>query len=157
MHQQATHIIRALTDTRLSMATAESCTGGMIADILTDVPGASSCFKGGAVVYTRLAKQVLAGIPEAILKEFTEVSVFTTHILAEKIKDHLKSDVSLAVTGYLGPTGGTKKTPRGTVYIVGMSDRITICRVLHLKGTRLQNKRRATLEALKMVKRILND
>jgi len=155
---RARKIIKTLSWEGLSLALAESCTGGLISSLLTDVPGASKCFKGGVVVYTPEAKRALAGIPRRALKRFSEVSMQTTCLLARAVKKRLKTDIALAITGYLGPAGGTRNHPQGSVYIVGLSGKKTVSTVskeFRLRGSRLKNKDRAAYEALKVISSLL--
>lgn len=154
---RARKIIKTFTKKRLSLSIAESCTGGLISSLLTDVPGASKCFKGGVVVYTPEAKRALAGIPRRALKRFSEVSMQTTCLLARTIKKRLKSDVGIGITGYLGPSGGTRKHPLGSVYIAGISGRSTVRKKLLLSPhSRVANKKKAAFAALRVIEHIIS-
>lgn len=100
-----------------TVSTAESCTGGLIAKLLTDIPGSSAVFCGACVTYTNAVKERLLGVsPETIARE-TEVSCACAAEMAAGVRRAIGSDVSVSTTGYAGPGGGTERDPVGTVYI----------------------------------------
>ena len=101
----------------LTVATVESCTGGLIAKRLTDVPGVSAVFAGGCVTYTEEAKRLLAGVSAETLAQHTAVSRETAEEMARGIRQRLGTDIAIATTGYAGPDGGTEEDPVGTVYV----------------------------------------
>ncbi len=100
-----------------TLATAESCTGGLLANEITDVPGASDYFLEGVVSYSNQAKIDLLGVKKEVLKEFGAVSREVALEMAHGIQRRAKSDFAISVTGIAGPTGGTKEKPVGTVHI----------------------------------------
>ena len=110
-------LLTYLKEKGLKIATAESCTGGLIAKRLTDVPGASAAFLGSCVTYTGEVKQALVGVCEETLRTYSEVSEETAREMARGVKQRLGADVGLSTTGYAGPDGGTEKDPVGTVYV----------------------------------------
>lgn len=99
------------------MALAESCTGGFIANQITDVPGASKMFKGGVVSYSNEAKERILGVNAATLKRHGAVSKEVATEMAEGARKEFGADYALAVTGIAGPSGGTKIKPAGTAFI----------------------------------------
>ena len=101
----------------LTVTTVESCTGGLIAKRLTDVPGVSAAFAGGCVTYTEEAKRLLAGVSAETLAQHTAVSRETAEEMARGIRQRLGTDIAIATTGYAGPDGGTEEDPVGTVYV----------------------------------------
>ena len=101
----------------LTVTTVESCTGGLIAKRLTDVPGVSAVFAGGCVTYTEEAKRLLAGVSAETLAQHTAVSRETAEEMARGIRQRLGTDIAIATTGYAGPDGGTEEDPVGTVYV----------------------------------------
>jgi nicotinamide-nucleotide amidase len=109
--------IHRLIELGKTVATAESCTGGLIASRLTDVPGASAVFHRGYVTYANEAKAELLGVPEAVLEEFGAVSEPVVRAMAEGCLRAAKADFALAVTGIAGPCGGTPDKKVGTVFI----------------------------------------
>ena len=99
----------------LFLATAESCTGGLVAATLTQVAGSSAWFERGFVTYSNLAKQSLLNVPESILAQFGAVSVETAQAMAEGALRQSNANLSLAITGIAGPSGGSEAKPVGTV------------------------------------------
>jgi nicotinamide-nucleotide amidase len=110
-------IIKLLTGRSLRLAVAESCTGGYLAHRLTNVPGASAVFLGGAVTYSNHAKQEILGVPAESLREHGAVSKEVARAMAQGVRRLLKSDFALAITGIAGPGGGTAEKPVGTAFI----------------------------------------
>jgi nicotinamide-nucleotide amidase len=106
---------RLLSERRLTLATAESCTGGLVAERLTRVPGSSAYFVGGVVAYSDAVKTALLGVPAALLAEHGAVSEPVARAMAEGARRALGSDWALAVTGVAGPGGGSDEKPVGTV------------------------------------------
>ncbi len=97
------------------LVTAESCTGGWVAKILTDIPGSSSWFDRGFVTYTNQAKQDMLGVPAVVLEKHGAVSEQTVQAMARGGLHHSQADFSLAISGIAGPGGGTKEKPVGLV------------------------------------------
>jgi len=112
-----TVLVRLLTERKLTLATAESCTGGLIAHRITNVPGASQIFLAGVVSYSNNAKQTFLGVSAETLTEHGAVSETTAREMAEGARRQTGSDYALSVTGIAGPTGGTPAKPVGTVFI----------------------------------------
>jgi len=147
---------RALREAGATIATAESCTGGLIASRITDLPGASDYFLEGLVTYSNEAKMALLGVPEALLAEHGAVSEEVARAMAEGCRQKAGSDYAIAVTGIAGPTGGTAEKPVGLVYIA-VADRAGAEVVRQTwPGTRSQFKARVSQTALNMArKRVL--
>lgn len=110
-------IVRLLAGQRQTLALAESCTGGAIADRMTNVPGASKVFLGGIVAYGNEVKQKFLGVRAETLKEHGAVSEAVAREMAEGARKKFGADFAIAVTGIAGPSGGTKDKPVGTVFI----------------------------------------
>jgi nicotinamide-nucleotide amidase len=108
---------RMLAERGLTLATAESCTGGLIGARLTAVPGSSRYYRGGIVAYANEAKRDLLGVPEALLREHGAVSAPVARAMAEGARARLGADLALATTGISGPDGGTPEKPVGLVWI----------------------------------------
>ncbi len=102
---------------QLTLSTAESCTGGKIASLITSISGSSRYFKGSVVAYSNEVKNKILGVKEADLEEFGAVSEQVARQMAEGVRKLLNTDIGIATTGVAGPTGGTKDKPVGTVWI----------------------------------------
>ncbi|MEI7899786.1 MAG: nicotinamide-nucleotide amidohydrolase family protein [bacterium] len=101
----------------LTVATAESCTGGLIAARITSVPGASAVFLGSVVSYANAAKRDLLGVSQDVLDRWGAVSAECAEAMAAGVRERLKADVAVSVTGIAGPDGGTPQKPAGLVFI----------------------------------------
>lgn len=112
----ATHILECARRTGLQIATAESCTGGMIAAALTDIPGSSDVFDRGFVTYSNAAKQQMLGVSAETLYEHGAVSAATAAEMADGACRHSNAEISVSVTGVAGPGGGSAEKPVGLVW-----------------------------------------
>ena len=136
---------------RLTVAIAESCTGGLIAHTLTNISGSSDYFDRGIVSYSNEAKSELLGVPEDMLKEYGAVSEQVAKAMAEGIRTTSNVDIGIATTGIAGPTGGTKEKPVGLVYIAISTLENTVVKKFQFSGDRLQNKESTCNAALQML------
>ena len=149
-------IVRALTERGLTLGTAESCTGGGVADQIVSVAGASTVFRGGIVAYANDVKTALLDVPDRTLSEFGAVSEETAVAMARGARARLDVDVALATTGVAGPGGGTPEKPVGLVWLaVAHDDGSVATRRLTLPGTRSDIRERATVAALGLMWREL--
>ena len=139
-------IVHFLKERSLTLTTAESCTGGMIAARITDVPGASEVFKQGLVTYSNRAKRKLLDVKKTTLKEYGAVSEKTAKEMAKNGAFITGSDACVSVTGTAGPTGGTE--PVGLVYIGCCYNNKTVVKEFHFKGERQKIREQATANAL---------
>ena len=144
-----------LGDKGWRIATAESCTGGLIASRITDISGSSAYFEQGFVTYSNEAKMTLLGVSKDIVA--TEggpgaVSEACARAMAEGARAATGSEVGLSVTGIAGPTGGTPEKPVGTVYMAVATLSGTTCRYHLFKGTRLEVKAQTAQAALDMAR-----
>jgi len=131
-----------------TLSIAESCTGGLICDRITNVSGSSGYFMGGMVTYSNESKAEHLGIPSAIIKRHGAVSPQVARRMAQGVRKAFQTNFGLSTTGVAGPTGGTKRSPIGRVFI-GISDgRRTCVKKLDLKGSRREIKKKATEKAL---------
>lgn len=147
---------KALVERGATLAIAESCTGGLVASRVTDVPGSSRYFVGGVVAYSNEMKRRMLRVPESILAEFGAVSEECARAMAEGVRELHQADFALATTGIAGPGGGTQEKPVGLVYIVVADEDDTVCARHNWPGTRDQFKQRVSQMALNMLrKRIL--
>jgi nicotinamide-nucleotide amidase len=114
---QAEALLAAARAKGLKLATAESCTGGLIAGLLTEIPGSSDVVDRGFVTYSNKAKEEMLGVPAALLRQHGAVSETVARAMAEGAIRHSAAQLSIAVTGIAGPGGGTEEKPVGLVHI----------------------------------------
>src|SRR2546421_1335436 len=146
---------RRLAMTEFTVAVAESCTGGLIAQRLTNVPGSSKYFVEGVVTYSNEAKVRLIGVDKKIIKEFGGVSQQVARDMARGVRHRAKTDFGLAVTGIAGPGGGSEEKPVGLVYIALADAAHNEHRKLMISGDRELVRWRASQAALDMLRRRL--
>ena len=125
-NNDARGIVHLLTKRKETLALAESCTGGFIANQITNVSGASKMFKGGIVAYSNEAKEKFLGVRAETLKKHGAVSKEVAAEMADGARKQLGTDYAIAVTGIAGPTGGTKDKPTGTVFIAVAGSSCTV-------------------------------
>ena len=148
---------KELLENKLTVAAAESCTGGLVASRLTDVAGSSGYVKGGIVSYTDEVKANTLGVPREILAEYGAVSEPTARAMAEGARKVLGADVAISTTGLAGPGGGTEKTPVGTVFIAVSGASGTVAEKHNFTGTRGQVKFRASQAALALLRKYIKE
>jgi nicotinamide-nucleotide amidase len=149
-------VLSLASATGLRLATAESCTGGMVAARLTDVPGSSASFVGGVVAYADDVKRSELDVSEQLLAEHGAVSAEVAAAMADGARRRLAADVAVAVTGVAGPGGGTPEKPVGRVYLHAAGPKGFLARMLDLPGERQQIRVRATVTALHLVRALLS-
>ena len=140
-----------LRERGLKLATAESCTGGLVASRITDIPGASDYFVGGVVAYANPAKVSLLGVSEGTLEAHGAVSRETVLEMARGARERLGADVGVSVSGIAGPDGGLPGKPVGTVWIAVSVAGREWARRFYFQGGRLENKAAAVEAALQLV------
>jgi nicotinamide-nucleotide amidase len=148
-------VLNACRSRALTLATAESCTGGMVAERLTSIPGASDVFVGSVVAYADDVKAHELEVPVDVLAEFGAVSAETAAAMASGVRGRLGADVGVAVTGIAGPGGGTDEKPVGLVYVHASSPDGERAANFQFPGDRDSIRRRATVTALHLVRRLL--
>ena len=137
------------------IATAESCTGGLIASRITNVSGSSVYFEQGFITYSNEAKMAILGVPKNILATKGgpgAVSEACARAMAEGVRAAAGSDIGLSVTGIAGPTGGTAEKPVGTVYLAVATSSGTNCQHHVFEGSRLEVKAQTAQAALEMTR-----
>jgi nicotinamide-nucleotide amidase len=139
-----------------TLATAESCTGGLLAGRLTSVPGASDVFVGGIVAYDNEVKEAELGVPAEILAEHGAVSAETAAAMAGGVRGRLRADVGIAVTGVAGPGGGTLEKPVGLVHVYAETPETGRGLEFSYPADRESIRRRAVVAALHLVRRLLS-
>jgi nicotinamide-nucleotide amidase len=132
---------------RLKIVTAESCTGGLVAALLTDIAGSSAVFERGFVTYSNKAKEEMLGVPGDVLADFGAVSEPVARMMAEGAMANSRANVSVAITGVAGPGGGTRMKPVGTVHIAcARENRAIIHEMLQLGDIGREGIRMAAVE-----------
>ena len=137
------------------LATAESCTGGMISAACTDLAGSSQWFERGFVTYSNEAKAEMLAVPPGLIEEHGAVSESVARAMADGALAHSRAQVSLAVTGVAGPTGGTKAKPVGTVWFAWCVDGETHSEMQHFAGDRAAVRMATVRYALKRLLSLL--
>ncbi len=146
---------RLLTEQGLTVAVAESCTGGLIAHQLTNVPGSSAYFLGGVVAYSNQVKERVLGVSGETLSVHGAVSEETAREMARRARRLFSTDVALSSTGIAGPTGGTPEKPVGLVYVALAAQDVERCERHLWRGDRLENKQMTAEAALEMLRQYL--
>jgi nicotinamide-nucleotide amidase len=139
----------------LTLATAESCTGGLVAARLTDVPGASDVFRGSVVAYADDVKSEELAVPQEVLQRHGAVSAETAAAMAAGVRARLDAEVGVAVTGVAGPGGGTPEKPVGLVYFHASGPDAELAGDFSVPADRATIRVRATVAALHLVRRLL--
>jgi nicotinamide-nucleotide amidase len=154
--EAATALIKLCTERKLTIATAESCTGGLVAGALTDVPGSSAVLDRGFVTYSNAAKQQMLGVPPATLRKYGEVSRQTAEAMARGVLAKSKVDLAVAVTGIAGPGGGSAEKPVGLVHFAAASRDGTTMHDAKRYGDigRAQVREKSVLQALQMLREL---
>jgi len=150
-------VLSLCRERRLTLATAESCTGGMVAERLTSVPGSSDVFSGAIVAYSDAMKQAELGVPADVLREHGAVSAETAGAMARGVRTRLGVDVGVSVTGIAGPGGGTPEKPVGLVYLHASAPGAELAADFSWGGDRETVRRRAAVTALHLVRRLVTE
>jgi len=148
-------VVDLLRERGLTLATAESCTGGLVATRITDVPGSSDVFLGSVVAYADSVKRDRLGVPEEVLATHGAVSAETAAAMAAGARAALGADIAVSVTGVAGPGGGTEEKPVGLVYLHAAGPAGELARRLDFPGDRETIRLRAAVAALHLVRRLV--
>ena len=151
MGEAAARVVALGCERRLTMATAESCTAGMVAAAVGGVPGASAVLRGGAVTYCNEIKHGVLGVAQDTLDAYTAVSEPTAREMAVGSQRMFGASAAVALTGYAGPGGGTEEEPAGSVYIATCDDDAVLCERHVFTGTRNEVRAKAAVRALEMI------
>jgi nicotinamide-nucleotide amidase len=138
-----------------TVSIAESCTGGLICDRITDVPGSSDYFEGGMVNYSNESKEKHLGVPLEDIKRYGAVSSRVAKKMAQGVRKTFNTTFGLSTTGVAGPTGGTKRSPVGRVFIGVAKGKKTWVKKIDLKGNRREIKKKAAERSLDFFYKIL--
>ena len=149
-------VVQEMTARGLTLATAESCTGGLMGKRITDVPGASACYLGGVVSYQNEVKENLLGVRHETLITKGAVSEDTACQMAEGVRKALGADIGISTTGVAGPGGGTQEKPVGLIYVgISTKDKTWAVRILRPRQSRESLRRLASSTAFDLVRRHL--
>ncbi|MDA3820716.1 MAG: CinA family nicotinamide mononucleotide deamidase-related protein [Candidatus Delongbacteria bacterium] len=150
-------LLNQLRNCKLSISTAESCTGGLIASLITSIPGASENFTGSVVAYNNNIKTQMLDVPQEVLETYGAVSEATVECMVKSVKKHFHTDTAIAVSGIAGPDGGTKEKPVGTTWIaVAVKDKV-ISRKFMFGSTREVNVQKAAYSGMFMLHNVLRN
>jgi nicotinamide-nucleotide amidase len=149
-------VLVACRERKLTVAVAESCTGGMLGQRLTAIAGSSDVVVGGVIAYANIVKERMLGVPAATLREHGAVSEAVVRAMASGARARLGAGAALAITGVAGPDGGTPEKPVGTVWIALDLEGVVEARLLRLWGDRDEIRRRSTQAALELLRRALS-
>ena len=141
----------ACLERRLTVALAESCTGGLVAAAMTETPGSSGYFAGGVVSYADAAKRDLLGVPPDILEAHGAVSAQTARAMAEGARGRFAASVAGSVTGIAGPDGGSVEKPVGLTYLAVTDDRGVDVRRIVWRGDRAANRHDSGVALLELL------
>jgi nicotinamide-nucleotide amidase len=150
-------VLSLLRERGLTLATAESCTGGLVAVRLTDVPGSSDVFAGGLVAYSNELKLSELGVPEEVLRSHGSVSAEAAAAMAEGARERLGVDVAVSVTGVAGPGGGTEEKPVGLVFLHASGPMGERALRFDFPGDRATIRGRSAVAALHLVRRLVTE
>ena len=151
---EAKCILLALTTTGKTLATAESCTGGLLGKLLTDVPGASNAYLGGVISYAYSVKKALLGVDARLLREKGAVCEEAALQMAQGVRQRLKADYGVSVTGNAGPSADPKNQNVGEIYVACADSSRSLCERLTLHGSREENRFAACKAALLLLLRM---
>jgi len=140
---------------KLKVAVAESCTGGMLGEMITRIPGSSEYFQGGVISYNARVKEDLLKVPPEVIKKYGEVSKEVAQLMAERVRKCCHSDIGISITGIAGPGGATEKKKVGLVYMALANGKKTITQKHQLFGNRQLIRLRAARRALNLLRNYL--
>ena len=144
-----------LKEKNIKVAVAESCTGGMLGEIITNIPGSSEYFQGGVISYNAKIKEELLKVPQEIIKKYGEVSAQVARLMAEGVRKCCYSDIGISITGISGPGGATEKKQVGLVYMALANGKKILVQKHQLFGNRQQIRLRASRRALNLLRMYL--
>ena len=149
-------LIEYLKEKNITISTAESCTGGLIAKLITDVPGSSRVFLGSIIPYSNELKMKWLGVTPETIEKFGAVSENTVQEMLTGILQETDSDLAVAVSGIAGPTGGTKDKPIGTVYIGVAFHKQRLLRKFLFQGSRDDVRKESSKKVVEMIQTLFN-
>ena len=150
-------VARMLTEKKQTVATAESCTGGNIARLLTSISGSSAYFKGSVVAYANEVKENVLRVNFADIRQYGAVSEQVVTQMADNIRHLMDTDYGIATSGIAGPTGGTPEKPVGTIWIAVASKSKIVTKLLHYGNNRESNIQRSSIAALNLLREMIDE
>ena len=145
-------IHKSLLKKQITVAVAESCTGGELSGLLTGLSGSSRYFILGVVTYSNASKKNILGIPAGVITKNGAVSEAVAKSMSERIRKIAKTDLGIGITGIAGPTGGTPPKPKGTIFIAIGSKKKKICKKFHFTGSRSGIRKKTAKKSLELLK-----
>ncbi len=155
MQKLILQVHKRLLKSSKTLATAESCTGGMLSSLLTQTPGSSKHFLLGVATYHNKTKERVLNIPTALIRRKGAVSKEVALSMAHNVRKLSGADLGVSITGIAGPTGGTARKPVGTVFIALSAGNKGICKKFLFKGNRNSVRKQACLKALQLLNKSL--
>lgn len=150
-------IANLLTMHQKTLAVAESCTGGLLSNLITEMPGCSIYYQGGVIAYSNIAKIEVVGVPQECLRNHGSVSERTALAMADGVREALSADIGIAITGIAGPGGGTDEKPVGLVHMAITDLDNQEVKQFNFKGSRSEIKRLAVEEAINLCLKFLEE
>ena len=154
-HSVVEQVAGLLKERRLTVSVAEACTSGLIASKLTSVSGSSRYFLGGVLAYANQVKEGVLGVPKGVMVMEGSVSPITAREMAKGARRLIGTDLAVAATGVMGPTGGTRTKPVGLFFVAVAGDDIDVCVERHFSGGRAENRESASNAAIELLRDIL--
>ena len=156
MKKNSQKIVKLLSQKKLKISFAESCTGGLLSSSITSVSGSSKIFIMGLVTYSNKSKNLLLKVPKQILKKYGAVSSKCCLYMVNNLNKISKSNISVSITGIAGPSGGSEKKPVGLVYIgVKKTNKVKINKYLFKQKGRLKIQKAAVKKSMELILSIL--
>lgn len=155
MREQARSVILTLTTVGRTLATAESCTGGLLGAALTEIPGASAVYLGGVISYAYSVKETLLSVDRALLERKGAICPEVACQMARGVRERLHADLGVGITGNAGPGTDPQNPNVGEVYVAVSDGLQTVCKRLDLQGDRTENRRAATAAAMQLLLEVL--
>ena len=151
LREQARSVILTQTTVGRTLATAESCTGGLLGAALTDVPGASAVYLGGVISYAYAVKEALLGVDHALLEQKGAICPEVACQMAQGVRERLHADLGVGITGNAGPGTDPQNPNVGEIYVAVSDGLQTVCKKLDLHGDRAENRRTATAASMQLL------
>ena len=150
-------LANGLTMRQMTLAVAESCTGGMLSNMITDMPGSSNFYQGGVVAYNNAVKIEVIGVTGDCIRNHGAVSERTARAMADGVREALSADIGIAITGIAGPGGGTDERPIGLIHIAVTDLDNQLSKEIKLDGDRAKIKKAASEAAIELAIEFLED